>query len=90
LGNCPSSQNAREEKNPHVKSLSLSLHSRPKVVRIEEPGELGVDIDNMNIAFPTIANDRPIEIPCLIRFDIDTQGAKDLQPQTCAKPVSTL
>lgn len=79
-----------ENKYLHIKSLSLSLHGRPEIVRIEETRELGINIDNMNIAFPTIANDCAIEIPRLIGFNIDTQGAKDLQTQTCAKTVSIL
>lgn len=60
------------------------LHCRPKVVRVEEPRELRVNIDNMYIALAAIANNSLVEIAGVVMVDIDSERAIDLQPETRA------
>lgn len=66
------------------------LHSLPKVVGIEKPRELGVNIDDMNIPLLNIPDDGFCIVTRIIGFDIDAQRTINLQSQSVASHISHL
>jgi len=60
-------------------SLPSSLHRLPEVIRVKEPGEFGVDVDNVHVTFLTISDYGFAVISCLIRFDVDAERSVDFE-----------
>lgn len=50
----------------------LGLYRLPEVIRIEEFGELRVDVHNVHISLLGISNDGFVVVSCLVRLDVDT------------------
>ena len=49
-----------------------SLHCLPEIVRIERFRKLWVDIDDMDIPTFDVPYSSFVEVPCLIRLDVDS------------------
>lgn len=85
--NWPASRNASRTQIPNAQIpllMWLSLHRRPEVVCIEEPGKFWINIDNMDIPLAAIANDSPVEITRFVRFNVNTQRTENLETQSSA------
>lgn len=68
-----------------TESTPLSLHILPKVIRIKEPRELGIDINHMDVALATVPDDGLVVVARLVRLDIDTQGPVELQSKSAQR-----
>lgn len=67
--------------------MCLALHSRPKIVGIEEARELRIEVDDVDVALAAVADDSFGEVARLVGFNINAQGAVDFQtePVTVSK-----
>lgn len=65
--------------NPYPKPQNLLLHRLPEVIRIEEPREFWVNINNMDIALLIVPDHHFIMIPGVVCFDIDAKRSVDLE-----------
>lgn len=58
------------------------LQGLPEVVCIEEPGKLRVNVHHMHISLLMISDNRLVVVPGIVAFDVNAQGAVDLQLQS--------
>jgi hypothetical protein len=49
------------------------LHILPEVVGIEKAGNFRINVDDVNVAFAAVADDRLVVVTCFICLDIDTK-----------------
>lgn len=61
--------------NSHKVPDKSALHGLPKVVCVEESGELWIDVDYMNIALATVSDNSLVVIASVVGFDVDSKGA---------------
>ena len=58
----------------YQQTVSL-LHGLPKIIRVEEPGESWVHIENMNVAFLVVPDHRFVVVACAIGLDFNSKGS---------------
>jgi hypothetical protein len=56
-----------------LERLPSSLHRLPEVIGVKEPGEFGINVDDVDVAFLAISNNGFIVVARLIRFHIDPE-----------------
>lgn len=67
----------------NIFTTQRALHGPPKVVRVELPRELGVDVDNVHVALCSVSDDGFVVLPgSLVSFDVDAECAVEFQLQS--------
>lgn len=62
-----------------IRHINMILQRLPDILCIEKPGELRVDVDNMNIPFLVISNDCLVVAAGIICLEIDAKRAIDTE-----------